>query len=136
MKIIFWKTRGLNDKSKLTTLKHFIQNQHPNLVLIQETKCQEFDQQFLKALWSSNGIGWISVEAYGKSKGLLLMWDESKVTPLELLKGGYSLSIKFMTLCKNICWVTNVYGAKDYRERHLLWPYSHPYFITVLNYGV
>lgn len=77
MKIISWNTSGLNDKSKQTALKHFIQSQHPDLVMIQEIKCPEFDQQLIKAMWSSNGIssgiGWTSVETYGKSGGLLLM---------------------------------------------------------------
>lgn len=47
MKIISWNTSGLNDKSKQTALKHFIQSQHPDLVMIQETKCPEFDQQLI-----------------------------------------------------------------------------------------
>lgn len=57
-----------------------------------------------------------------KIRGLATMWDESKVSLVEFLKGGYSLSVKFRTQCNNDCWVTIIYGATDYRERRFLWP--------------
>lgn len=55
--IISWNTRGLNDKSKQSVLKHLLQNQHPYLVMIQEIKRSLIDIQFIKSIWSSNDIG-------------------------------------------------------------------------------
>lgn len=49
------------------------------------------------------------------------MWDESKMSVIEILKGGYSLSMKCKTICKKECWITNVYGLTDYRERSFVW---------------
>lgn len=65
----------------------------------------------------------------------LTLWDESKVSPLEFLKGGYSLSVKIMTLCKIMRWVTNVYGATDYKGRRYLWP-ELLYMIIARKLGV
>ena len=92
--------KGCNDKSEKTALKNLLQQQHPDLGMIQETKMPDIDYQIIKSIWSLNNIGWSFVEAYGKSGGLLIMWDESKVTPLEFPKGGYSLSVKIITHCK------------------------------------
>lgn len=50
------------------------------------------------------------------------MWDESKLSVVESLKGGYSLSVKFLTIRGKHCLVTNVYGPCDYKERKFLWP--------------
>lgn len=52
---------------------------------------------------------------------LLKKKNESKVSVLEFIKGGYSLSIKILALCKKICWISNVYGPNDYKEPKHLW---------------
>lgn len=41
------------------------------------------------------------------------MWDESELSVIETLKEGYSLSVKCKTVCRKVCWVTNVYGPTD-----------------------
>lgn len=92
MKIISWNTRGLTIKSKQIALKRFLINQHPDIVFIQETKKEMVDGFLIKAIWSSKDVGWVFVDSLGKYGGLLIMWDESKVTLMESLKGGYSLS--------------------------------------------
>ena len=117
MKILAWNTRGLGDKSKRMVIKRSLKRLNPDLVLIQETKKDSIDINIIKELWSSKDIGWSFVEAIGRSGGMLTMWDESKVSVIEVLKGGYSLSVKCLTTSKKCCWITNVYGPNDYRER-------------------
>lgn len=112
MKIVSWNT----------ALKHLLKKINLDLVLIQETKRDLFDIDFIKSLWSSKDVGWVFVEAYGKSGGILTMWDESKILVIEVLKGGYSLSVKCSTIYKKLCWVTNVYRSMDYKERRFIWP--------------
>lgn len=58
MKIVSWNTRGLSDVSKRLALKRFVKKHNPNLVLIQESKRDEFDAAFIKSLWRSKEIGW------------------------------------------------------------------------------
>lgn len=85
-----------------------VQNTNSNMVLIQETKRDSFDIDFIKSLWSSKDMGWVFVEAYGKSGEMFTMWDESKISITEVCEGGYSLSIKCTTISRKYCWVTNV----------------------------
>ena len=72
MKILSWNTRGLRDHSKQMTLKRMLQTLNSDLVLIQETKRDSFDPNIIKLLWSSNEVGWIFIEAYGKLEVYLL----------------------------------------------------------------
>ena len=76
---------------------------------------------YIKTIWSSIDTGWESVESYGATGGILTLWDKSKITVVETIRGRYCLSIK-VSLCKKCCWVTNVYGSCGYRERKLVSP--------------
>lgn len=109
MKIVSWNTTGLGYKSKRMDLKKFLQNHQPHLLLIKETK-EDFDIMFTNFLWSLKEIGSSFVESLGKSGGLLVLWDESKSSVIETLKGCYSLSLKCLTICKMMCWITNIHG--------------------------
>lgn len=92
MKIISWNIRGLGECSKRISLKKFLQHHCPDMVLFQETKIWTFDRKLIKSMWISKDINWANVESNGWSGGLLVLWDESKMNVLEVLKGGYSLS--------------------------------------------
>lgn len=85
MKIISWNIRILGEENLVD-------------VLIQETRTGSFDICFIKSLWSSNGICWITVEFFGRSSGMLIMWDDTKINAMEFIKGGYTLSVKFSFL--------------------------------------
>lgn len=50
------------------------------------------------------------------------MWDESKITVTKVLKGGYSIYVKCLTICKKAHWISNVYCPTDFRERKFIWP--------------
>lgn len=94
------------------------------MVLIQESKNENFELCFIKSLWSSKDIGWDFVELFGTTGGMLTMWDTNKLSPsvTETLKGGYSLSVKCITLWRKTCCLTNVYGPTDYKDRKFVWP--------------
>ena len=76
--------------------------------MIQESKKDNLTSVFIKSLWSSKDIGGefvASIESFG---GILTMWDSSKISVTEVIKRRFSLSIKCLTLCKKVCWITNV----------------------------
>ena len=62
------------------------------------------------------------MESVGFSGGILTMWDKSRITVVETIKGMFSFSIKCSTVCKKSCWITNVYGPCKYKERRFMWP--------------
>lgn len=109
---------------------------NPELILIQETKKDEFDSDFIKSLWSSKEIGWEFVESYGKSGGILTMWDDSKIVVTESMKGGYSPSVKCLTFCRKVFWVTNVYGRMIIKNKDLYGLNYPPSQVAAKSLGV
>ena len=99
-----------------------LKNSSTIVVMIQESKKDTLNSAFIKSLWSSKDIGWDYVASVGSSGGILTMWDSSKISVTEVIKRHFSLSIKCLTLCKKVCWITNVYGPCGCRERKLVWP--------------
>ena len=55
------------------------------MVLIQESKTEEFDISFIKSLWSC----WYFGESQGTLGGILTLWDMSNLMVVETLKGEY-----------------------------------------------
>ena len=90
----------MGDKSKRFTVKRSLKRLNQDLVLLQESKKVSIDLALVKELWSSKDIGWTFVEAFGRSGRILTMWDESKISIIEVLKGGYSLLVKYLTINK------------------------------------
>ena len=86
MRILTWNIRGLGDKTKRMAIKRFLKKLNPYIVLLQESKKDGFDRSFIKSIWSSKEIGWASVEANGRSGGILSLWDEGKISVLEVIK--------------------------------------------------
>ena len=103
------------------TLKRFLQIINLDVVLIQETKRDSFDRAFIKSIWSSKDICWAFVEAVGRFGGILTLWGEGKISLLDITKGEFSFTIKCCTICKKHCWISDVYGPIDSRERRRLW---------------
>lgn len=101
-------------------IKRLLKKINPDIVLIQETKRHNFDRAFIKSIWSSKDVGWAYTEANGWSGGLLTMWDEGKLLEILVIKAEFSLSVKCSIICKKVCWITNVYGPTNYRERNIL----------------
>lgn len=75
-----------------------------------------------KHLWGTRLFKWEAVPANGASRGLLTMWDATKVGQIDILEGEFSLSIVFRNVFGNTIWVhTNVYGLVDHKEKHSYW---------------
>ena len=77
MKITTWNISGLNGTNKRRILKNHIFSQHPDIVLLQESKCSPKGTEALKKL-ISNSHQCISIDALGQSGGLLTFWNKNK----------------------------------------------------------
>lgn len=95
-------------------MKKFLLPICSELVCIKVTKNSSFDRRFIKSLWSSRDVNWVDIGSYGRSGGLLILWDGSKVEVVDVLKGGYSLLVKVSFLQNKVCWISNIYEPNDY----------------------
>ncbi|KAA0038339.1 uncharacterized protein E6C27_scaffold270G002130 [Cucumis melo var. makuwa] len=77
---------GVQHANKRLAFRRFLKKHNPEVVLIQESKNEEFDISFIKSLWSFEDIGWYFVESQGTSGGILTLWDMSNLMVVETLK--------------------------------------------------
>jgi len=117
MKITTWNNRWLNITSKRRILKNCIFSQHPDIVLLQESKCSPKGRETLKKLISKRHQC-ISIDALGKSGGLLTFWNKDKFFLQNSLYSKNSLSVilNMPDSSQSIC-ITNVYGPQRIQEK-------------------
>eukprot|EP00253_Pinus_taeda_P026964 PITA_26964 len=74
MRLISWNIRGLNGPRKTRLLKNMIKEENPQVLFLQETKCDSNVHDRLPTkFWP--GIHNIVVHADGASGGLAILWD-------------------------------------------------------------
>lgn len=92
--------KGLKDPTKRIALKKSIKNHHPDVVIIQESKMENFDALFTKSIWSSKEIGWEFVESISAS-GAFSKCGMSKITVVEITKGRFSAQLTVIRYAKD-----------------------------------
>ncbi|GKC96023.1 RNA-directed DNA polymerase, eukaryota [Tanacetum coccineum] len=70
------RVRGTGESGKKGWIKTIIRTERPNLIGLQETKCDVFDDEWVKELWGSNGYGYAQLPSNGNSRGILIIWDK------------------------------------------------------------
>eukprot|EP00253_Pinus_taeda_P008283 PITA_08283 len=74
MKIISWNARGLNGQAKQRVLKRKFQKFNPEIMFIQETKCNSSSMAKINKKIGRN-INYLEVESQGREGGLATLWD-------------------------------------------------------------
>ena len=78
MKVLSWNIRGLNSKGKQRNLKKKLQEEKPQVMLIQETKVTghklEEVIQSLKLQYQA-----IAIDSVGTSGGLAILWNTAEI---------------------------------------------------------
>ncbi|XP_026459643.1 uncharacterized protein LOC113360342 [Papaver somniferum] len=97
-KIICWNVRGLNGLNRRDVVKKKIRDWNPNIVLLQETKIQQWNDLLVWKCWSKKSLKWLDSPSQASSGDILCLWDSSKIQVLDYLLGPYSITI----LCKNV----------------------------------
>ena len=74
MKLVSWNVRGLNSPKKYRMIKSMIEQERPQIIFLQETKCNsEALGKILTKAWPRCHS--VVVDASGSSGGLAIIWD-------------------------------------------------------------
>ena len=76
MNLVSWNCRGMGSSLKLKAIKDLLNQEQPDILLIQETKITE--QELQSSLKKSNIYEGTAVSAAGASGGLGTLWDKKK----------------------------------------------------------
>lgn len=63
------------------------------IVVLHETKCEEWDEKLLNYLWKSKPWLWRVIPSVGVVGCVLVQWDSTRVTMVETYEGLFSISL-------------------------------------------
>ena len=122
IKILSWNVRGVNDLDKRKVIKNFLRSQRADLVCLQETKVQEMNINMVRSLGVGRCLNWKALNAEGSAGGILLLWDNSRISLVDSVVGRFSVSCLFRMAKDGFQWAfSRVYGPVEKRLRESFW---------------
>lgn len=94
MKVITYNVRGLGGFEKRAEVRRLVQDKHPFVFCLQESKLSVVDKFLIKSLWGSDPCGFSFQASAGASGGLIIVWNTSLVEVWCTLSFQHALNIK------------------------------------------
>ncbi|GLT55031.1 hypothetical protein SLA2020_281850 [Shorea laevis] len=85
MNLLSWNCRGLGNPRTIRNLCHLVEDKHPNILFLMETKLQRDKMSYVRGKLGFDNL--FVVDCIGRSGGLALFWNNS----IELEIYNYSL---------------------------------------------
>jgi len=122
MKVLSYNSRGLGGVEKRVELRHLIQDKHPFILCLQESKFGVINDVLIKSCWGDDPYGYSYQSSVGASGGFITVWDTSVVDV------WYSMSFRHVLVIKGRVILTdqefvivNVYTPCDTAAKQILW---------------
>ncbi|XP_071718049.1 uncharacterized protein [Rutidosis leptorrhynchoides] len=108
--------------SKIGWFKRLRIKESPDIVLLQETKCNSVNNSWIEQIWGSPNFKFIQKPKVGKSGGMLIIWDPTRFDVNEAVEKHNLLAIKGKWTGKDReSIVVNVYGPHTDEEKKKMW---------------
>jgi exonuclease III len=103
--------RYLNDKDKRITVRNVIRSEKPDIICLQETKLDNFNEVLLRQIVGGRYQDKIHVDAQGTAGGILLSWKKSifALQSQEVYQNSITVELSFKLNSSKI-QITGVYG--------------------------
>jgi len=113
MKLISWNIRGLNSPRKGRLLKNMLMQEKPNILFLQETKCNmTVLEKIVAKAWPGELV--TAVDAQGASGGLAILWDARVIHLSNIHANKNFIQAIFHLIGTNTHGhITNVYFPQD-----------------------
>jgi exonuclease III len=120
-KVLCWNVRGINAKEKW---EDRISESNCDVICLQETKKQTFDQSFIKNLCPPAFDTFEFLPSVGASGGLIIIWKSFHLLGSLAFSNDFAISVDFQSKYDQSEWVlTNVYGpcSPEGKQSFLHW---------------
>ena len=122
IKILSWNVRGADAPNKRKVIKNFLRSYRADLVCLQETKVQEMTIDLVRNLGVGHHLNWKALHAEGSAGGILLLWDNSRISLVDSVVGSFFVSCLFRMPEDGFQWVfSGVYGPVENSVRESFW---------------
>jgi exonuclease III len=109
--IVCCNIRGINAVKKWNALKSKIKEANCDIICIQETKREAFDQAYLRNFCTSHFDCFEFILSCGLSGGMIIIWKSSKFNGHVVFQNDFALSIEFSSTISDHSWIlTQVYA--------------------------
>ena len=120
MKVLSWNSRGLGHPSKTIALRDSINQETPEIILLQETK--QGDMEMKAIMDKMKHYGGTLSESRGASGGLAILWNHIIWNHKDTTKNQNWIKVTLEN-CRDQkeIIVYNVYGPNHYRDKEICW---------------
>jgi exonuclease III len=103
-RVMTWNVRGINSAWKWDSVKNKIQMSHCDIICLQETKKENFEQQFIKKICPTQFDCFDFLPSVGTSGGILIAWKGSLFTANNANRNPFGISMDFLSRHNNSKW--------------------------------
>lgn len=119
--ILCWNVRGVNSEKKWNVVRDRITDSNCNILCLQETKRESFDDQFLRNIYHSSLDKYAYLPSVGASGGSIVVWNSTLFQGTLVFQNSYAISVEFYSLHDNAHRVlTNIYAPCTHAEKEIL----------------
>lgn len=122
--VLCWNVRGINSESKWDALRDKTEESACSVFCLQETKCDNFDTQYIHNFAPKRFDKFDYILSLGASSGILVVWVSSIFCGTTIEKQCFALTISFQSQHNGSQWyMYSVYGpcTKPARSDFLAW---------------
>ena len=120
IKILSWNSRGLRHPSKTNALKDLIIQEHPSIILLQETKQKE--SEINKIIDRHKRYKGCTCEARGVSGGITTIWSQEEWnSEAEVIEQHWVKTMLRNNMSKQQIVIFNVYTPNHYSDKEVCW---------------
>jgi exonuclease III len=103
--------RGINSQTKLSAIWSKIIETKCDIISLQETKKETFDQNFIRQFCPPTFDHFEYVPSVGSLGGTIIIWLSSRFSGQVISQNEYAMSVEFESMISSDMWViTNVYA--------------------------
>ena len=94
----------MNDPDKRKVIKNFLRTHRVDLVCLQETKVQEMNNDMVRSIGVGRFLNRKALNAEGSAGGILLLWDNSRISMVDSVVGSFFVSCLFRMVEDGYQW--------------------------------
>ncbi|KAJ0546757.1 putative RNA-directed DNA polymerase [Helianthus annuus] len=103
-------------------IRKLVRENEVNMLCIQETQVAGLSEDAIRKFWPINDISLITVDAQGRSGGLVTVWDPQRFKLLENIKSEHFVMIAgYIEGVEERLNVINIYAPNDIQKKRAVW---------------
>lgn len=119
--ITSWNVRGVNSSIAKLNLRSLVRESSANILLLQESKFQEWSDQMMHNVWDSKFYSWFAVISDGASGGLVTAWKNQEFSVIKKGESFHWLWCECTTYLGSFFHLINVYGPHEIEDKLIFW---------------